>query len=371
MGISDQLAKTVEGSTTTLFASTLGGQPMAQKAGSAAQTYHLLDTHSDVVGLVSTVAANQGTTAYDAYGGVLGTTGTQGALGYQGDVTDQVTKQVDMGTRFYAPGMGRFTTRDVLFGELDSPMTLNQFAYGGMNPITMWDPTGMGQCTMAGECVTEDKDGNRTAVGGNPGDSSHPHHGCSCVFTPTPPPPQPAPAVTYVREAGAYAVAVGSGCVRRCGSEAEASIDWGEDVSLDPSDECHGFLNCAGEFISRNAGTIKGVIAVGAGVGCIILTAGGCTLLVAGAVFVATSTVDVVAWDNGYLSDGELGRNVAINAFGSWALGAGSLASQAAIRSAPSTFGYSTAARFSLRAIGEAPGIVAGYCQIPEACGDS
>ncbi|MDH4112773.1 MAG: hypothetical protein OEV60_08860 [Actinomycetota bacterium] len=70
----------------------------------------MLDTHSDVVGLVTTAAANQGTTAYDAYGGVLGVTGTQGIVGYQGDITDATTKQVDMGTwapRLAVPGRGQ------------------------------------------------------------------------------------------------------------------------------------------------------------------------------------------------------------------------------------------------------------------------
>ena len=36
-------------------------------------------------------AANQGTTAYDAYGGVLGVIGAQGIVGYQGDITDPTT----------------------------------------------------------------------------------------------------------------------------------------------------------------------------------------------------------------------------------------------------------------------------------------
>jgi hypothetical protein len=84
-GIFEQLAQTVAGTTATTFASTPGGHPTAQKVGSAQANYHLLDTHSDVVGLVSSAAANQGTTFYDAYGGVLATTGTQGILGYSLD----------------------------------------------------------------------------------------------------------------------------------------------------------------------------------------------------------------------------------------------------------------------------------------------
>ena len=154
-----------------------------------------------MVGLVSTAAANQGTTSYDAYGGVLATTGTQGILGHQGDITDAATKQVDMGTRWYAPGQGRFTSRDVLFGELSAPMTLNQFAYAGKNPITMWDPTGM-RPSCRPECDSDTEkditdDYSDTANGGDGG------YTCGC-YDPSPPPPDPAPAITYVREGGDY-----------------------------------------------------------------------------------------------------------------------------------------------------------------------
>ena len=95
-----------------------------------------------MVGLASTTASNVGTAAYDPYGKPLATSGTVSSLGYQGDLTDPLTKQVDMGTRWYTPGMGRFSSRDTLFGDISSPMSLNQFAYGGMNPVTMTDPTG-------------------------------------------------------------------------------------------------------------------------------------------------------------------------------------------------------------------------------------
>jgi hypothetical protein len=110
-----------------------------------------------------------------------------------------------MGTRWYAAGLGRFTARDVIFGELTSPMTLNQHVYGGLNPATMWDPTGMGQCTMAGECVTTTASGGVQAVGGNPGAANHPMHnsgsrvhagssidaGRAVDVTPRPPRPDP------------------------------------------------------------------------------------------------------------------------------------------------------------------------------------
>ncbi len=195
-GTSEAIAKAVTGSTTTSYAYTAGGEPMAEKTGAAAPTFHLRDPHGDVVGMVSTTAANQGTVAFNAYGKALAATGTQSILGYQGDMTDAITKQVDMGTRWYAPGQGRFTSRDVLFGNQTDPMTLNQYAYGGMNPVTMIDPTGMGQCSMVRDCQTSDGHGGVRAVGGNPGTADSPYYGCACVYTP--PPPQPAPIIEYV-----------------------------------------------------------------------------------------------------------------------------------------------------------------------------
>jgi hypothetical protein len=48
-----------------------------------------------------------------------------------------------MGTRWYDPYLGRFTSRDVLFGDPLSPMSLNQYVYGGDNPVSMIDPDGL------------------------------------------------------------------------------------------------------------------------------------------------------------------------------------------------------------------------------------
>ncbi|MEO8292425.1 MAG: RHS repeat-associated core domain-containing protein, partial [Actinomycetota bacterium] len=62
----------------------------------------------------------------------------------QGDLTDPDTGTVDMGTRLYVPSLGRFSSRDVLFGESSDPMSMNQFAYAQGSPVTNWDPTGMG-----------------------------------------------------------------------------------------------------------------------------------------------------------------------------------------------------------------------------------
>ncbi len=129
-GITEQLVK----AGTTTYATGATGAPLGQKVGTAAASYYLRDPHGDTVGIVSTAAVNQGTTAFDPYGGVLGVSGTQATFGFQSDLTDPLTKAVDMGTRWYAPSRGAFSTRDVLFGDPWSPPSLNTWGYGGANP---------------------------------------------------------------------------------------------------------------------------------------------------------------------------------------------------------------------------------------------
>jgi RHS repeat-associated protein len=147
---------------TTTYSQGATGSPLGQKVGTAAASYFLADPHGDTVGLVSTTATNQGTTAFDPWGRVLGTTGVQATFGFQSDLTDALTKAVDMGTRWYVPSQGAFSSRDVLFGDPMSPPSLNLWGYGGANPITMHDPTGM--LPIAGNESTQE-DANRYSEG--------------------------------------------------------------------------------------------------------------------------------------------------------------------------------------------------------------
>jgi hypothetical protein len=59
-------------------------------------------------------------------------------------------------TRYYEPTMGRFDTRDVLFGDHADPTSLNQAVYAEDAPVTFTDPTGMkvelGEVGTAGSC---------------------------------------------------------------------------------------------------------------------------------------------------------------------------------------------------------------------------
>src|SRR5207248_10655103 len=71
-GLGETLAKQVTGSTTSTYASTGSGGPLGEKTGSTT-SFDLLDPHRDLVGLVSTGAASQGTLAFDPWGSKLAT----------------------------------------------------------------------------------------------------------------------------------------------------------------------------------------------------------------------------------------------------------------------------------------------------------
>jgi len=66
----------------------------------------------------------------------------QSNLGFQGDFTDPVTGDVNMGARWYTPNSGTFRSRDSYPGELRTPISLNRYTYANNNPATYWDPTG-------------------------------------------------------------------------------------------------------------------------------------------------------------------------------------------------------------------------------------
>jgi RHS repeat-associated protein len=86
-----------------------------------------------------------GTQAYRPYEEKGATTGSTSYFSFQSDPTDSDTGVVDMGARAYDPLQGRFATRDSLFGALQTPLSLNQYAYGGDNPVSMIDPDGLGR----------------------------------------------------------------------------------------------------------------------------------------------------------------------------------------------------------------------------------
>jgi RHS repeat-associated protein len=143
-GEAETLVTETTGSTTTKYAHSPGG-PLARKVGTAAAQVFIRDLHGDAVGRLATSATDMAAaTWFSPWGEPVELESTPAVLGFQGQLTEHATGAVDMTTRYYLPELGRFTTRDVLFGGPRKPMSLNQFIYTEANPMSHWDPTGMG-----------------------------------------------------------------------------------------------------------------------------------------------------------------------------------------------------------------------------------
>ena len=91
-------------------------------------------------------------------------TGERSALGFQGDLTDAETSQVDMGARNYLPSLGRFTTQDPMAPDPMQPLTGNPYIYGGDDPVSTWDPTGMRPEACHGPCDEEGRRANQRGM---------------------------------------------------------------------------------------------------------------------------------------------------------------------------------------------------------------
>ncbi len=81
------------------------------------------------------------TRTYDAYGGLVGTTGTFDLpIGFAGGIADPVTGLVRFGLRDYDPMNGRFTAPDPILFDGGQ---FNLYAYAGDDPVGSADPLGL------------------------------------------------------------------------------------------------------------------------------------------------------------------------------------------------------------------------------------
>jgi RHS repeat-associated protein len=101
-----------------------------------------------------------GSTTFDAYGNKTGSTGTSTTpLGYDAEYTSSDTGLIYLRARVYDPATAQFLSRDPLV-----PLTREPYAYGGDNPTSFSDPTGL---LTFGICVNwEVALGIRVGVGG-------------------------------------------------------------------------------------------------------------------------------------------------------------------------------------------------------------
>ena len=97
---------------------------------------------------------------YDPFGTLLAKRGATQPFGFSTKQTDRATGLVYFGYRFYAPHLGRWTSRDPL-GEDGG---LNLYAYVANNPVNWVDPWGLDIDNTEGICSVFYKDEKTTEV---------------------------------------------------------------------------------------------------------------------------------------------------------------------------------------------------------------
>ncbi|MFC0433664.1 polymorphic toxin-type HINT domain-containing protein [Kutzneria buriramensis] len=135
-GLGDQIA----GDGTSTYSRAPSGELLATGNGNDKQLT-ISDKHDDVVAGFAPGDGNTGlshSAAYDPFGQVTATSGTQQSIGFQGAYTDPDTAQVHMGARWYNPSAGGFDSRDSIQIASDP----NRYSYGLGAPTNYTDPSG-------------------------------------------------------------------------------------------------------------------------------------------------------------------------------------------------------------------------------------
>ena len=154
-GMNDRLQQTVNGTTSTFTMDLNTGLTQALSDGTNNYIYGLdriAQVNSateyflgDALGSVRQLTDDSGeityASTYDPYGVTTSTVGSsQTSYGYTNEYTSN--DLVYLRARMYAPGMGRFLTRDTWEGDYNRPLSLNRWMYTEANPVNLTDPTG-------------------------------------------------------------------------------------------------------------------------------------------------------------------------------------------------------------------------------------
>ena len=97
--------------------------------------------HTDGLGSVRAITDSSGnliqTFQTDEFGNPALVQGTNTEpFRYTGQQNDVETGFYDLRARYYAPGIGRFVSRDRVFGNLGNPASLNRYSYATNDPMT-------------------------------------------------------------------------------------------------------------------------------------------------------------------------------------------------------------------------------------------
>ncbi len=130
---------------------------IAQESTSGEQ-YFLADALGSVRQLVDASGSVQTAKSFEPYGEVLSSLGDGTSnYGFTGEWTEHSVELVNLRSRIYSPGTGRFLTRDSWRGDYTRPLSLNGWNYVEANPVNRIDPSGKWYCQsgfvpLTGEC---------------------------------------------------------------------------------------------------------------------------------------------------------------------------------------------------------------------------
>jgi RHS repeat-associated protein len=111
--------------------------------GTWTPSFYGYDGHGNVRFLTSSAGAVTDTFQYDAFGVLIGRTGsTVNSYLYTGEQFDSTLNQYYLRARYYNPPVGRFQTRDPIEGRTCSTLSFNPYIYANDDPVNRIDPSG-------------------------------------------------------------------------------------------------------------------------------------------------------------------------------------------------------------------------------------
>jgi len=112
------------------------------QVASGTTSYYGYDAHGDARYLMDSTGAVTDTYDYDAFGNLVGSTGTTpNVYRYQGEALDAETGLYYLRARYYDPTVGRFLNVDPMTDQGEHP-----YEYAAADPVNGHDPTGRRMC---------------------------------------------------------------------------------------------------------------------------------------------------------------------------------------------------------------------------------
>jgi RHS repeat-associated protein len=113
------------------------------------------NAHGNIAFLTSSTGIVTDTYQYDAWGILVTSTGsTRNSRLFAGEEFDDDIGAINMRRRQYFQNLGRFSSRDILYGRNARPLTTNQYLYAADDPVIRTDPSGKTDALEEGLDIT-------------------------------------------------------------------------------------------------------------------------------------------------------------------------------------------------------------------------